>query len=174
MSRQITASVRGAHHGQMDCTLALRDGCHILGFVDYAVYQGQPAIQMIHVVPAHRRRRLASQMLAHLQSLYPDREIDWGSLTTAGAALKAAIPVRVEQTEHAPAFARLARLRGRLAGFETRIAALRAGHPEVRPLLTAFYELEARIGDLEYRLWGTTPTRQILMPDLTPVMAEAA
>ena len=174
MSRKITASVRGAHHGQMDCTLALRDGCQILGFIDYAVYQGQPAIQMIHVAPAYRRRRVASQMLAHLQSLYPDQEIDWGSLTTAGAALKAAIPVSVQPTEHAPAFARLARLRNRLTGLETRIAALGADHHDARPVMIAYYALEARIGELEHRLWDTAPTRQILEPDLTQAMAEAA
>lgn len=75
------------HHGQSDERLYISVAGEVVAALDYSVYEGQPAIKMIEVTD--RRRGYARALLMRLQSLYPDEEIDWGSLTDDGAKLKA-------------------------------------------------------------------------------------
>lgn len=84
----VQKSVRGMIGDQMDLTMDLvsPEGQR-LGRVDYSVYDGQPAIQMIEVAPEFRRQGVATELLRNLQREYPDQEIDWGSLTSEGSQL---------------------------------------------------------------------------------------
>ena len=80
------------HHGQSDERLYISVAGEVVAALDYSVYEGQPAIKMIEV--RDRRRGYARALLMRLQSLYPDEEIDWGSLTDDGAKLKAGMKFR--------------------------------------------------------------------------------
>lgn len=159
---EITLHVRAAHHGQLDCTFRLSGGSGPIGTLDFSEFGGHPQIQMIRVAPDHQRQGHAFRLLAALQARYPDQEIDWGSLTSDGAALKKACPVRQVPTEEAPAFARLSRLRRRLGDMERRIAALSAAGRCIRAAATPYYCLQAHIDTLEWILEEKSPTRTLL------------
>ena len=88
-------SVRGHHHGQMDATISLIVDDDTAGFLEYSVYHGEPSIQMIDVPEGNRRKGYAARLVRHLQSLYPNAEIDWGMTTPEGEALRASLPYRV-------------------------------------------------------------------------------
>lgn len=159
---EITLHVRAAHHGQLDCTFCLSGGSSPIGILDFSEFGGRPQIQMIRVAPQHQRRGYAFRLLAALQARYPDQEIDWGSLTSDGAALKKACPVRQVPTKEAPAFARLSRLRRRLEDMERRIADLSAAGRCIRAAATPYYCLQAHIDTLEWILEEEAPTCAIL------------
>ena len=76
---------RGAYSGQIDMTLSAFDNGVEIGYIDYSVYQGEPHVQMIKV--KDRRKGYGRALIKKLQSMFPGIEIDFGSLTTDGAAL---------------------------------------------------------------------------------------
>lgn len=171
---RIRQSVRGYHHGQMDCTLCLLRGDEYLGHVDYAEFDRQPHISMIEVPPAHRRRGYATRLLLDLQSRFPGQEIDWGWCTPDGLKLKAAVATRIEPTRHAPAFARLERLRARLTEMEKRIAELHSAGKNTRQAITAYYCLERHANDLEWRLEGLSPSKLLIVDPKVEMPAASA
>ena len=94
-----TPEVRGMIGDQMDLTIRASDEGVPAGRIDYSVYDGEPSIQMIETDPAFRRQGVATRLLQDLQSRYPDKEIDWGSLTDEGAKLyKSTIFDEIDQT----------------------------------------------------------------------------
>lgn len=78
---------RGYHHGQHDLAIVAYNNDDVAGWIDYAVYENEPSIQMIEVKDQYKRLGLAKQMLMKLQNKYPEQEIDWGSLTADGSKL---------------------------------------------------------------------------------------
>lgn len=172
-SFRIHQDVRGYHHGQMDCTLYLLRGDESVGYLDYAEFDRVPHIEMIKVHPRHQRRGYATRLLLDLQSRFPGQEINWGYCTPQGLKLKAAVATHIEPTRHAPAFARLERLRARLAQMETRIADLHAAGEETRDAITAYYCLERHADDLEWRLDGLLPSK-LLIKAPEPITTAAA
>jgi len=86
--------MRGHHSGQSDQTLVAYDDGEYVGHIDYGVWNGEPAVQMISV-PEKRRRGYATALVQRLQAEFPDIEIDMGSLTDEGSKLLAAIPHEV-------------------------------------------------------------------------------
>jgi GNAT superfamily N-acetyltransferase len=89
-SVEIKDTVDDSFRGGYDGTLyAIEDGQQ-LGYLSYSVYRDSPAIKMIWVAPAHRRRKIGSRMLKHLQMMFPDNEIDWGYTTDDGSNLRSA------------------------------------------------------------------------------------
>jgi GNAT superfamily N-acetyltransferase len=140
----VQKSVRGMIGDQMDLTMNLvgPEGQR-LGRVDYSVYDGQPAIQMIEVAPEFRRQGVATELLRNLQLEYPDQEIDWGSLTADGSQLYNSTRfIDVDQTGGASQF---------LPNLEARVRAAEAdylatfrndfqGNPS--PIREAFYRVE--------------------------------
>lgn len=87
--------MNGYHHGQKDFTLvALANGIEV-GYINYSEYTGEPSIQYIDVATDFTRRGIGTALVKKLQMLYPDREIDWGSMTDDGSALKASLPTKV-------------------------------------------------------------------------------
>ena len=82
---------RGYHSGQADVTLIAYDDGEEVGHIDYAIYQGEPHVQMISV-PSKQRRGYATAMVHQLQSEFPDVEINMGGLTDDGSKLLASIP----------------------------------------------------------------------------------
>jgi len=148
----LSHTCRGHHHGQTDCSILLKDGGRVVGYVDYSVYEAVPHIQMIEVSEGQRRRGYATRMLSELQSLHPDQEISWGGLTPDGVRLKEALPTRKKPTPSAPAFARLRRLKKRLTGMEIDIKSLHAQKACTTAAITAYYCLEGNISRLSWKL----------------------
>jgi hypothetical protein len=167
----IRHEVRGCHHRQMDCTLRLLRGAQTIGWIDYAEFEETPSIQMIEVVSGLRRRGYATALLAELQSRYPECEIDWGSFTADGVALREALPVRFVKTPQASLFTRLARLQGRLEEMEARIAALPPESGAARSAIIAYYCLERHVDDLAWRLDGARPSLTILSLEVETALA---
>ncbi|MFZ3584709.1 hypothetical protein ACOI1H_21510, partial [Loktanella sp. DJP18] len=139
--------------------------------LNFSEYDGAPQIQMIKVAKNRRRSGHATRLLAALQTRYPDHEIDWGCLTDQGAALKAALPVRLVPTPQAPDFPRLDRLRLRLAAMECRISDLHAARQSKDAVITAYYCLERHVEDLARQLDRCTPNITILALDPVSVTA---
>lgn len=77
----------GYHHGQSDMVLRAKIDGKQVGFIDYSVYDGKPYLKMIEVSPEFKRKGIATGMLKHLQSKYPDEEIEWGYMTDDGSKL---------------------------------------------------------------------------------------
>jgi ribosomal protein S18 acetylase RimI-like enzyme len=92
-----------------------------VGRIDYAMYHGQPHVQMLHVHEAHRRKGIAEALARDLQREYPDTEIDWGMLTPAGAAFLAQLPRHyvLAGGKYAALAKRVQELRQRSAQLET-------------------------------------------------------
>jgi hypothetical protein len=133
----------GYHHGQSDNRLYIKgDDGEIAAYLDFSVFEGQPSIQMIRsTVP---RQGLARSLVLHLQSLYPDVEIDWGMLTGEGAALKKSLTFRTMTDPVMKAKADLlARVKEKLAHLEANAT------PE---LVQKMSELWNRLYDMERRL----------------------
>ena len=159
----IRQEVRGAHHGQLDCTLKMTNPAGaVIGFLHYAVYEEIPSIQMIEVHEDHRRSGHATRLLSCLQEHHPDQEIDWGSLTTDGVALYDALPVRLIPTSHADALARLDRLKARLDEMSAKIERLQRENLPQKAEITAYYCLESHVDHLAWQLDGMRASHRIL------------
>lgn len=157
----IYEAVRGCHHGQMDCILAVMQGGQQLAYLDYSVFEDIPHIQMIETL-SEQRRGYASRLVRELQAKFPDQQIEWGYMTPEGICLQSALPWRKEPTAYAADFDRLSRLRIRLKGFEDEIARLHAAGQSQKAAITAFYCLEGLIDQLAYQLEDRTPHVTIL------------
>ncbi len=130
------------HHGQSDERLYIEAGGEVVASLDYSVYQGEPAIKMIEVTD--RRQGYARALLLRLQSLYPDEEIDWGSLTDDGAKLKAGLRFK---TVIDPAMEAKNHLLNRVKGKITKL------EQDVTPdNIKQYGELWNRLYDMERRL----------------------
>ena len=109
---------RGAHSGQSDLTLRAYDDGEEVGHIDYSVYQGEPAVQMISV-PNKRRRGYGTALVHQLQSEFPDTEISMGGLTDDGSALLASIPHDViHNPEYEEKAAKLEQVKALLAHYQ--------------------------------------------------------
>ena len=158
MSRTtLRITCRGAHHGQIDASILVEAEGRLVGCLDYSVYEGIAAIQMIEVAESHRRQGLATRMVRHLQAEHPGAGIEWGMLTPEGAHFRDSLPVRSEPSDDAPRFARLARLRAK-------IAAIRATGTSAIEQLTEMYGMIHIADELERDLIGRSPTREIILP----------
>lgn len=109
---------RGYHDGQNDLTLHAYDGDEPVGHIDYAVWNDQPSVQMIHVPEDKRRRGYGTALVRRLQAEYPDVELDMGMLTDAGSQLLSNIP---HQIIHDPDYQKKA---ARLEVIKTELARL--------------------------------------------------
>lgn len=97
---------RGFYSGQSDLTLRAYLHDEEVGHIDYSVYRGEPAVQMISVPKQqHQRHGYATAMVHQLQSEFPDVEVAMGSLTDQGGKLLASIP---QEVIHNPEYQRRA------------------------------------------------------------------
>lgn len=166
-----TLNVRGAHHDQLDCSLILRLDGRGVGYIDFCEFEGRPHIQMINVAEDMRRQKIATRLLAELQSRYPTMEIDWGMTSGSGSALKSALPTIDIPTPDAESFARLERLQLRLQRMENTIVDRRRAGEYPRDLMKAYYCLETHVDHLAWRLRDSVPNRKIL--DIDPISIPA-
>jgi hypothetical protein len=112
---------RGSHHGQIDMTLSAMSDGERLGHVDYSVFDGNPAVQMVNTVDHFRGNGIGTSLLCELQRRYPDREIGLGVLTPAGSGLIRSVPFdMVVDPEVAAGQERLREVQARLADYSSR------------------------------------------------------
>lgn len=159
----------GAHHGQIDSQLTIHTDTGPAGLLDYSVFDGVPAIQMIHVAPAARRQGYATRLLCELQRMFPLSEIEWGYATAGGAALQANTPTRdFANATVAKDIAELERLR---AEREAALALLsdarangqaRASSPEMIRKFDALNAMHDAISDLEAKLTGGKASKRMI------------
>jgi len=118
-------TVTGVHSGQIDISLGAWIDRTRLGYLDYSVFEGRPAIRFIEVREDVRRTGIATRLLGSLQARFPGIEIEWGYCTPDGAALHAALPVReiprLDLTRHQRHRAWLARAERRMASSQARL-----------------------------------------------------
>lgn len=98
---------RGANSGQVDQTLFAEVGGVQVGKLDYSIFNGIPAIQMVEVESEHRRNGYATELVKQLQRQFSDTEINWGGLTADGAQFRDSLRIIEKPSEHAPDFERL-------------------------------------------------------------------
>lgn len=79
----------GYHHGQSDFIWKAYDGDKVIGFITYVVYEGNPSIQMVEVLPEYRRKGIASTMYKKIADEYGYKNFDWSNVTDNGAKLRA-------------------------------------------------------------------------------------
>ena len=77
----------GYHSGQTDNILRAFIGNEQVGYIKYNEFRDEPNIQYILVDPKHRRKGIAKKMVLHLQSLYPNIQLNWGGTTSEGTML---------------------------------------------------------------------------------------
>lgn len=98
---------RGAYAGQVDQTLIADVGGVQVGKLDYSIFNGIPAIQMVEVESEHRRNGYATELVKQLQRQFSDTEIYWGALTADGAQFRDSLRIIEKPSEHAQDFERL-------------------------------------------------------------------
>jgi GNAT superfamily N-acetyltransferase len=85
---KIQLSIVDFHHGQLDgYILALVHGEKI-GYLDFSIYDNVAQIKMIEVDPQYRRLGVGMQLVKRLEQEVGKHNIEWGGLTTDGAAFK--------------------------------------------------------------------------------------
>lgn len=165
---EFTNTSRDYHHGQHDLTLwATVDGKRV-GKIDYSVYEDDPQIQMIEVNPSARRMGVGTKLLYELQKGYPDKEIDWGSLTTDGVELRNRINFVKQPSESIDEFNNLHQLQAQAKKYESFVATNWInGGPQtdkVKSAMEQCYDLEHDINAIEYHLYGKSPYIHIMIP----------
>lgn len=158
-----------AHHGQTDCQLTIHTDTGPVGLLDYSVFDGVPAIQMIHVAPAARRQGYGTRLVCELQRMFPLSEIEWGYLTDDGAALRANMPTRgFVNAAVAKDIAELERLRTereaalRLLSDARATGQTRASSPEMIAKFDSLNAMHDAISDLEDKLTGSKDVKTMI------------
>lgn len=95
---EITTENTATYSGQSNFTASAQVGDCVVGRLEYVKFQGKPSIAYIEVEFECRRQGIATLLVQHLQSLFPDQEIDWGMCSDDGFALFKA----VNRTEPVP------------------------------------------------------------------------
>lgn len=154
---------RGYHHGQTDLTLYAKIDDKYVGKIDYSVYEGEPQIQMIKVDPNYTRRGIGTDLLYHLQTLYPDQEIQWGSLTSGGAALRKKINFVTKPSEYANDFADLEQQKSSLKRLEKIIKDNWDDMAKRGEYMNQYYDLEHEVDAMQYDLQDKSPTKELMI-----------
>lgn len=114
--------VVGSGFGQIDKVLVAQVEGRPAASLSYSVFEGEPKIDMIEVLPEFRRQGLAGEMLLRLQGEFEGVEIDWGSLTTEGAKLYKATKFDVIPSKYAGEFKRLDAIQSRIGELREKIS----------------------------------------------------
>ena len=110
---------RDGPSGQSNLRLVAESTGVQVGRIDYSVYRGDPAIEMIHVDEDFRRLGIGKAMALRLQQEYPDTEVKWGGLTVDGVRLYESIPKHfIKDPEYEAKLAELSAIQEKLAAYD--------------------------------------------------------
>lgn len=85
---RFTVESTGTIGGQSDYEIGAWDGENVKGMIQYSVYQNEVMIRFVQVLPNEQKKGIGQDLVKRLQQEYPDKVIEWGSLTEQGAKLK--------------------------------------------------------------------------------------
>jgi hypothetical protein len=158
----------GSVDGQTDFTLTAEVDGRAVGTLDYSVFNGVPAVQMLSVPEGDRRKGYGRALVQQLQSQFPDSEIDTGMMTDDGAALRAALPTReVADPEVAAQRQRLAEAIAERTALEQRAAALESDAEASRRFIgevgDRWNALHDEIDTLERALQNARDSRRLIL-----------
>ena len=103
----IKVEVNDYHSGEMFATMSYTQDGKVVGTLEYSVYDGEPNVKMVEVLPEYRRKGIGTKLLQELQRNYPDVEINYGMTTPDGAKLLENATYTVENKEVSDKYARL-------------------------------------------------------------------
>ena len=86
----------GYSHGQTDCVLKAFFNDKLVGYISYAIFQGDIFVQYIETAENMRRQGIASQLVEALKKEAKEinGEIDWGNSTIEGTDFLEGIGIR--------------------------------------------------------------------------------
>ncbi len=84
---KIETHTLNAYSGQTDMIKQAIKGDKVVGFLQYAVYEDEPYIQLIKVDENYRRQGIATSLLKDLQHDFPRTSINTGMMTEEGKML---------------------------------------------------------------------------------------
>ncbi|TLX15922.1 GNAT family N-acetyltransferase [Rhizobium sp. MHM7A] len=168
---EIKREHRNSHSGQHDFSLiATLDG-EYAGALEYSVYQGEVAVQIVDVLEEKRRKGVGTALVVALQEAYPEQVIQFGMSTAAGAALLNSLEWRIEVNEAVVMAARdVATLTQKLRAYERRAEEILKLKPSERgaalEALSDWNQITDRVEELE-RIMNTQPAefRYIVIPE---------
>lgn len=153
------------HSRQMDCTLSALLGGKQVGKLNFAVFQDQPSIQMIRVDPEFARQGIGTAMVKKLQQAFPETEINWGTMTSDGAALRKSLKTNVKtDPEVAAKLERLKALKAKEEAFQVRWGELERDPDDqaVQDLVAKWNDLNDAIYALERELEGVKTSTTLI------------
>lgn len=163
---ELSDEVTGSHHGQTDATITATRGGEAVGSLEYTVFNGEPAISMVHVVADARRDGIGRELVQELQRKFPDQEIKWGGMTPDGAALRESLRKVVHEVPEirAQIDELAASVRERDALLKEFEAADIADKPSAAldKMGERLNALHDRIGELESSLRGKSATKTLI------------
>lgn len=116
---ETTDEVVDSYSGQTNSIKkAFVDGKEV-GTLEYVDYNGKPSISMINVDSEYRRQGVAEQMLSELQKEYPNKEIEWGTMTESGAKLRDSVTKNIQNATVAAKKAELIKTKEQIKEFES-------------------------------------------------------
>lgn len=165
------------HSGQTDVTLSALMGGQRVGKINFAVFQNEPSIQMVAVDPEYRRQGIATAMIKKLQKEFPDTEINWGSMTDDGSALRKSLKTNVKTDPVVQAkLERLKSLKAKEEAFQARWGELERDPDDqaVQDLIAKWNDLNDAIYALERELQGVKTSTTLISEsaDLLPATPE--
>lgn len=164
---QFRDEMRGAHHGQNDMTLFAEVGGRTVGYLEYAVYQGESSVQWLEV--SDKRKGYGTALLKKLQSMYPDTEVNLGMTTEDGTALVDKMKFEEKPTEHAEKFKELDSLKPEKDRLEAVAESYYAVESHTEEENKAFMsdmeklnEINDRVWELEQELHSKSPSKRLI------------
>jgi hypothetical protein len=152
---KIKDTVTGSYGDQIDGALiAYTDDDSQVGYLEYSIYDDVPSIKMIWVVPEYRRYKIAMKMLRTLQSMHPEKEIDWGYTTPDGSNLKNSIDFEKKPNpEVIKKKQKLSGIKSRLQKLNYRLEQMRSRDPKLAgQYISTVSDRWNKFNDLEYGL----------------------
>lgn len=167
-SATIRSEVKGAHNGQVDFTLYIEDDGKVLGKLDAVEFDKKPSINMIDVYVKGNGN--GKQLVKHLQSLYPDQEIEWGMTTDEGEALRKSLKYTKVKTEYYDQFKKYHDTKAKLEDLQAKADAF---HEIVQPseehkqaffkIIEPMNDLHDEVSDLEEILRDEKPYHHVIV-----------
>jgi len=109
---EISKQVSGSYSGQTNFSLYIKNEETVVGKLDAVDFEDVPSISMIEVYEP--RRGYGKKLVQHLQSLYPEVEIEWGVTTKTGEKLRKSLSYKKVKTPYHDDIVELENLEKRL------------------------------------------------------------
>ena len=162
-----------AYSGQTNHVLRAKtvDGTDV-GYLEYAVYQGEPSICMIKVPENMRRKGYGKALMHKLQDMFPDKEINLGMSSQDGQGLIDSLNIQEFPTKDSKTFDNYEKLiheKARLQAIADEFYETKDHSPEEQAAfdrdMQRFNDIDNRIYVVEQGLWNKKPTKRLIPTD---------